>query len=210
MFYTRFNKGFCIFSNTYIAPASKVVGSGYLQQHTSEDYGFIFTSYENETVISWKYFSKPYVLSLYLDYNYILNLNSFFLFFYFIRDDKGKFDLINEGKSYQQSPLVDYSIINMIDGSYGLFITNRVNKTEFIKPSEFTVKIYLSFIKPTMNSVNGPFLIYQSTIPQSKVGVHCNAAYTGTCIVCFLLLESVKPKKFYTLKLLVQNSGFVI
>jgi hypothetical protein len=97
----------------------------------------------------------------------------------------------------------------MIDGSYGLFITNRVNKTEFINPSEFTVKIYLSFIKPTMNAVNGPFLIYQSTIPQSKVDIHCDAAYTGTGSICFLLLTSVKPKKFYTLKLLVQDSGFV-
>jgi hypothetical protein len=210
MFYTRFNKGFCIFSNTYIAPASKIVGSGYLQAHACEEYGFIFTNYENETVISWSYFSKPYVLSLYLDYKYILKLNSFFLFFYFIRDDKGKFDLINKGKSYQQSPLVDYYFTNMIDGSYGLIITNRVNKTEFINPSEFTAKIYLTFIKPTMNAVNGPFLIYRSTIPQLKVYIQCIAVYTGSGITCILLLESVKPKKFYTLKLLVQNSGFVI
>jgi hypothetical protein len=97
----------------------------------------------------------------------------------------------------------------MIDGSYGLFITNRVNKTEFINPSEFTVKIYLSFIKPTMNAVNGPFLIYQSTITQSKVDIRCDAVYTGTGSICILLLTSVKPKKFYMLKLLVQNSGFV-
>jgi hypothetical protein len=97
----------------------------------------------------------------------------------------------------------------MIDGSYGLFITNRVNNTEFINPSEFTVKIYLSFIKPTMNAVNGPFLVYQSAIPHSKVNIVCDAVYTGTGSICILLLESVKPKKSYTLKLLVQNSGFV-
>ncbi|RIA88249.1 hypothetical protein C1645_826666 [Glomus cerebriforme] len=181
-------------SNTYIAPISILNGSissnGHITSHISEEYGFMFLNYETETVVMWIYFSKP--------------------------DDEGKLSLLNKGKYYLQNSFDEYYLISAIGGSYA-FIATTTNPTdietkpnESINPYEFTYKVYMSFIKPIMNGVDGPFLIYQSAIPHLNVDAHCDATYTGTGYFCILLLERDKPKKSYLIKKIsIQNSGSV-
>ncbi|CAB4493243.1 unnamed protein product [Rhizophagus irregularis] len=90
-----------VISNTYVAPISIINGTiyadGYLVTHTSEECGFMFVNYETETIVMWKYFSKP--------------------------DDKGNFSLINEGKHYLQNSLANYFVFPSIDGNFGIVIS---------------------------------------------------------------------------------------
>ncbi|RIA86161.1 hypothetical protein C1645_878851 [Glomus cerebriforme] len=181
-------------SNTYIAPASIINGNiyanGYITPHISEEHGFIFSNYESETIVTWNYFSKP--------------------------DDKGNIYQINNGKFYLQNPFSRYWLFYGIDGNFGFITMNttdtKIKSNKSIDPSEFTVKVYVSFIRPIMNGVNGPFLIYQSSIPHISVDVNCDAAYTSTGNFCILLINRVNPKmkqEPYLLKLSFQNSGSV-
>ncbi|RIA86157.1 hypothetical protein C1645_856618 [Glomus cerebriforme] len=161
-----------------------------LAPHISEEHGFIFSNYESETIITWNYFSKP--------------------------DDKGNIYQINHGKFYLQNPFSQYWLLYGIDGKFG-FITMNTTDTKLksdksIDPSEFTVKVYVSFIRPIMNGVNSPFLIYQSAIPHISVDVNCCAAYTATGNFCILIINRVNPKmkqEPYMIKLSFQSSGSV-
>ncbi|CAB4403041.1 unnamed protein product [Rhizophagus irregularis] len=183
-----------VISNTPVAPISIINGSiyadGYLMSHTSEEYGFIFANYETETAVMWKYYNKP--------------------------DDKGNISLINEGKHYLQNPFNYYFIFPALDGNFGIIIANSTDinikpePNKFINPSKFTSKVYVSFIKPVMNSVDGPYLIYQSTIPHFEVDFFCDTAFTGIgnmCILTFNRAEDKNTTEYMTV--LFQTSGSV-
>ncbi|CAB4403038.1 unnamed protein product [Rhizophagus irregularis] len=184
-----------VISNTYVAPISVINGSiyadGYLVTHTSEECGFMFVNYETETIVMWKYFSKP--------------------------DDKGNFSLINEGKHYLQNLFANYFVFPSIDGNFGIVIVNstditdiNINPNEFINPSKFTSKAYVTFIKPVMKSVDGPFLIYQSTIPHLEVRSFCDTAFAGIGNTCLLIFNRVEDKNtLEIIKLSFQASGSV-
>ncbi|GBC02607.1 hypothetical protein RclHR1_04700009 [Rhizophagus clarus] len=181
-----------IISNTYIAPVPIVNGELYavsgLMSHQSEEFGFIFTYHETNTTIVWSYFSQP--------------------------DVNGKFHQINYGKFYLQSSTFSVLFPGM-DGSFS-FITMtstdiQTKYNESINPSEFTIKIYVNFIRPTMK-VDGPFLLYQTAIPHLDVGFHCDTAYTSTGGMCLLTMRQMKLNETsvpYLLKILFQNSGSV-
>ncbi|CAB5193391.1 unnamed protein product [Rhizophagus irregularis] len=183
-----------VISKTLVAPISIINGSiyadGYILSHTSEEYGFIFANYETETVIMWKYYNKP--------------------------DDEGNFSLINEGKHYLQKSFDNHFIFPAIDGNFGIIIANSTDinikpePNEFINPSKFTSKVYVSFIKPVMKGVDGPYLVYQSTIPHSEVNFFCDTAFTGIGNMCILKLNGTEDKnvvEFITISF--QTSGSV-
>ncbi|CAB4493246.1 unnamed protein product [Rhizophagus irregularis] len=183
-----------VISDTPVAPISIINGSiyadGYLMSHTSEEYGFIFANYETETAVMWKYYNKP--------------------------DDKGNISLINEGKHYLQNPFNYYFIFPALDGNFGIIIANSTDinikpePNKFINPSKFTSKVYVSFIKPVMNSVDGPYLIYQTTIPHFEVDFFCDTAFTGIgnmCILTFNRAEDKNTTEYMTV--LFQTSGSV-
>ncbi|PKC55931.1 hypothetical protein RhiirA1_542310, partial [Rhizophagus irregularis] len=181
-----------VISNTYVAPISIINGTiyadGYLVTHTSEECGFMFVNYETETIVMWKYFSKP--------------------------DDKGNFSLINEGKHYLQNSLANYFVFPSIDGNFGIVIVNstdiNINPNEFINPSKFTSKAYVTFIKPVMKSVDGPFLIYQSAIPHLEVRSFCDTAFAGIGNTCLLIFNRVEDENtLEVIKLSFQASGSV-
>ncbi|GBC09383.1 hypothetical protein RclHR1_08810002 [Rhizophagus clarus] len=104
-----------------------------------------------------------------------------------------------------------------MDGSF-LFVTMNSTSTDFqtehnkfINPSEFTTKIYMNFIKPTMK-VDGPFLLYQTAIPNLDIDYICDAAYTSTGGMCLLKIRKIKhneTSKLHLLKISFQNSGSV-
>ncbi|CAB4382861.1 unnamed protein product [Rhizophagus irregularis] len=183
-----------VISNTPVAPISIINGSiyadGYLMSHTSEEYGFIFANYETETAVMWKYYNKP--------------------------DDKGNISLINEGKHYLQNPFNYYFIFPALDGNFGIIIANSTDinikpePNKFINPSKFTSKVYVSFIKPVMNSVDGPYLIYQSTIPHFEVDFFCDTAFTGIGNMCILTFNRAEDKNTIEyMTVLFQTSGSV-
>ena len=103
-----------------------------------------------------------------------------------------------------------------IDGTFVFISINSADSTNsttnfndnFINPSEFTSKIYASFIKP--NELTEPFLIYQTAIPNLDIMVYCDSAFTGTnMMVCMLTLKRLNYKDTY-LKVSFYSSGFVI
>ncbi|POG62803.1 hypothetical protein GLOIN_2v588234 [Rhizophagus irregularis DAOM 181602=DAOM 197198] len=192
MYINLFIEIFIFASNTYVAPISIINGTiyadGYLVTHTSEECGFMFVNYETETIVMWKYFSKP--------------------------DDKGNFSLINEGKHYLQNSLANYFVFPSIDGNFGIVIVNstdiNINPNEFINPSKFTSKAYVTFIKPVMKSVDGPFLIYQSAIPHLEVRSFCDTAFAGIGNTCLLIFNRVEDENtLEVIKLSFQASGSV-
>ncbi|CAG8750276.1 7136_t:CDS:10, partial [Rhizophagus irregularis] len=181
-----------VLSNTYVAPISIINGSiyadGYLTTHTSEECGFMFANYETENIVMWKYFSRP--------------------------DDKGNFSLLNEGRHYLQSSSNYYFIFPSIDGNFGIVNANstdiNIKSNEFINPSKFTFKVYVSFIKPVMESVDGPFLIYQSAIPHFELDFFCDTAFSGIGNTCLLMFNRAEDKNTSeVIKLSFQTSGSV-
>ncbi|CAB4403043.1 unnamed protein product [Rhizophagus irregularis] len=181
-----------VLSNTYVAPISITNGSiyadGYLTTHTSEECGFMFANYETENIIMWKYFSRP--------------------------DDKGNISLINEGKHYLKNPFNYYFIFPAIDGNFGIVTVNstdiNIKSNEFINPFKFTSKVYVTFIKPVMESVDGPFLIYQSAIPHFEVDFLCDTAFSGIGNTCLLIFNRAEDKNTSeVIKLSFQTSGSV-
>ncbi|PKY32789.1 hypothetical protein RhiirB3_532211 [Rhizophagus irregularis] len=183
-----------VISNTPVAPISIINGTiyadGYLIPHISEEYGFMFVNYETETVMMWKYYNKP--------------------------DDEGNFSLINEGKHYLQNSFDNYFIFPSIDGNFGIVITNSTDinikseTNETIDPSKFTSKVYVTFIKPIMNGVDGPFLIYQLTIPHLKVKSFCDPAFTGIGNICILAINRTENENTLEfIKVSFQTSGSV-
>ncbi|RGB26710.1 hypothetical protein C1646_410973 [Rhizophagus diaphanus] len=150
----------------------------------------MFANYETETILMWKYYNKP--------------------------DDKGHFSLINEGKHYLQKSFDSHFIFPSIDGNFGIAITNSTNinikpdPNESIDPSKFTSKVYVTFIKPFMNGVDGPFLIYQSTIPHLEVRSFCDTAFTGIGNICILVFNRAGDKNTLEfVKVSFQTSGSV-
>ncbi|GES98507.1 glycosyltransferase family 2 protein [Rhizophagus clarus] len=179
-----------IISNTYIAPVPIINGElyadGYLYSHQSEEFGFIFSYYETKTIVAWSYFSQP--------------------------DIDGNFHPINYGKFYLQNPSDYYSLFPGMDGSFVIVTKNstdiQTKSNKFINPSEFTTKIYVYFVRPTMK-VDGPFLLYQSAIPRLKVEFYCDTAYTSTGDMCILIMKPHGTTETHLMKISFQNSGSV-
>ncbi|GBB90932.1 hypothetical protein RclHR1_01800017 [Rhizophagus clarus] len=139
-------------SNTYLAPVSVINGSLYtngtkITPYITEEYGFLFTTYENETVVSWSYFNGL--------------------------DAKENIIKINNGTQMLNIPFGPYFVSPRIEGN---FIFIKYNPTNFEKncvesndPTEIMFEVFVSYIKPIVNGVDGPFIIYQSTIPHLSV-----------------------------------------
>jgi len=110
----------------------------------------------------------------------------------------------------------NYFTFSAIDGNFGIATLNstdiKTNPNKSINPSEFTFKAYVTFIKPIMNGVDGPFLIYQSAIPHLTVEFYCDTALAGIGNMCFLQLEREKNEKLetYFMKVSFQTLGLVI
>ncbi|RIA81069.1 hypothetical protein C1645_837559 [Glomus cerebriforme] len=182
-------------SNTYLAPVPVINGNlypyGIITSYTNDEYGFLFTNYETETVIMWSYFNKL---------------------------DDGKIIKISHGQyRHVQSPFEPYLVFPGIEGNFIFITTNSiVNDTKRVEsnnPFEITFKISVSFFKPIINVIDGPFIIYQSTIPHLKVdGLICNSAPSNMISFCILRINSIKTNKKlkkYLLKISFLNSGSV-
>lgn len=73
--------------------------------------------------------------------------------------------------------------------------------------------LYITFIKPSEDAVDGPFLLYQTAIPTLRIVFQCNSIYTTMGYFCILNMNEVQPKeesKNYLIKITFQNTGFVI
>jgi hypothetical protein len=159
---------------------------------------------------------------------FTLFIQYFKLFFVIIRDDKGIISQSGSGKLYLKSPFDLYYVLAAIDGTFCFItinttttnaITTTTNATmdsiitnfnaNFIDPSEFTSKFYVTFVKPTVNELSGPYLIYQSAIPNLTITAYCDSAITNIGIACVLTLQRPNYKNTY-LKVSFHISGFVI
>ncbi|CAB4492436.1 hypothetical protein RhiirA5_431649 [Rhizophagus irregularis] len=183
-------------SNTYLAPVSVINGSLYtcgttITSYTTEEYGILFTTYESETVVSWSYLDGL--------------------------DDKRNIIKINNGKQSLKTPFGPYFVSPRIEGNF-IFITydsmNAENKcVESNDPTDIRFIVYVSYLKPIMNGVDGPFIIYQSTIPHLSVDKFvCGNTRMSMSSFCILVMNSVKANKKskkHLLKISFQDSGSV-
>ncbi|RIA88250.1 hypothetical protein C1645_775438 [Glomus cerebriforme] len=185
-----------VISNTFLSRVSVINGalssSGNILPHTNEDHGFLFWSFLTETDISWIYFSKP--------------------------DSDGNFKPINNNQFKLSNPLDRFNIFPAIDGTFGLVTSNYTNvsnqlNVNLIDPTEPTFGLYITFIKPNENTVDGPFLLYQTEIPNLQIVFQCNSIYTTMGYFCILNMKEIQPKgkfKNYLIKITFQDSGSVV
>lgn len=80
-------------------------------------------------------------------------------------------------------------------------------------PTDIRFIVYVSYLKPTMNGVDCPFIIYQSTIPRLSVDKFiCGNTRMSMNSFCILVMNSVKANKKlknHLLKISFQDSGLV-
>ncbi|CAG8740287.1 17059_t:CDS:2, partial [Rhizophagus irregularis] len=188
-----------VISNTFLSLVSTINGtlsfSGDILPHINEEYGFLFWSFITETKIRWIYFSKP--------------------------DSDGNFKPINSNQFELLNPLDRFNIFAAIDGTFGL-VTSNYNtnasiqlqpNVDLINPTEPMFGLYITFIKPSEDAVDGPFLLYQTAIPTLRIVFQCNSIYTTMGYFCILNMNEVQPKeesKNYLIKITFQNTGSVI
>ncbi|CAB5193399.1 unnamed protein product [Rhizophagus irregularis] len=188
-----------VISNTFLSRVSTINGtlsfSGDILPHINEEYGFLFWSFITETKIRWIYFSKP--------------------------DSVGNFKPMNSNRFELSNPLDRFNIFAAIDGTFGLvtstYSTNASSQlqpnVDLINPTEPMFGLYITFIKPSEDVVDGPFLLYQTAIPMLRIVFQCNSIYTTMGYLCILNMIEVRPKeepKNYLIKITFQNTGSVI
>ncbi|GBB88775.1 hypothetical protein RclHR1_15380003 [Rhizophagus clarus] len=185
-----------VISNTFLSPVSVINGilssSGNILPHFNEEHGFLFWSYLTETSVQWIYFSKP--------------------------DPNGNFKPINNNKFELSNPLDRFNIFVAVDGTFGLVTStytntsNQVSQVDLIDPTELTFELYVTFIKPS-DTVDGPYLLYQTAIPNLQIVFQCDSIYMTVGYFCILNMKEVQPKgKFekYLIKITFQHTGSVV
>ncbi|CAG8611342.1 11793_t:CDS:2 [Funneliformis caledonium] len=176
-------------SNTYISRVSVINGAfskfGNMVLHTNEENGFLFYNPLTETITEWIYFNNS--------------------------DSNGNFLPINNGRFDQEIS----DIFPTIDGNFG--IVTRIHKSTsnsphgLIDPTELTFELYITFIGPNKNA-DGPYLLYQTSIPNLQIQSSCNVAYTTRGYFCILNMkdEQNEDPKYHVIKIIFQNSGSVV
>lgn len=105
-----------------------------------------------------------------------------------------------------------------IEGNF-IFITYSTTNVEMKciesdDPTEIMFKVFVSYLKPLVNGVDGPFIIYQSTIPHLSMNKFiCSNTRMSMSSFCILVINSVKAKKKskkHLLKISFQDSGLVL
>ncbi|CAI2184724.1 7856_t:CDS:2, partial [Funneliformis geosporum] len=173
-------------SNTYISRVSVINGTlsnlGNLALHTNEEHGFLFYNPLTETITEWIYFGNS--------------------------DSNGNFLPINNGRFDQKIS----DIFPTIDGNFGIVTKNISNRPhDVIDPIEPTFELYITFVGPNKN-VDGPYLLYQTSIPNLQIQSNCNVAYTTKGYFCILNMkdEQHEDPKYHVIKIIFQNSGSVV
>ncbi|CAI2182418.1 6647_t:CDS:10 [Funneliformis geosporum] len=178
-----------IISNSFLSRVSVINGalnsSGYIFPHLNENNGFLFFDYL--PTVKWIYFSKP--------------------------DSDGNVQPINNGHIDQE--LSD--IFPAIDGNFGIVHKNIPNKPvnteknnephDLIDPTKPTFELYITFVGPN-NNIDGPYLLYQTTLPNLQVQPICNSAYATKGYFCILNIKD--ELKNYLIKISFQNTGSII
>ncbi|CAG8574081.1 17486_t:CDS:10 [Funneliformis caledonium] len=178
-------------SRVYISNGTLSV-SGSIIPHYNEEIGFLFYDYlKLENILKWIYFSKP--------------------------DSDGNFQRINSGQIEFQN-LSD--VISAIDGVFGIVTSKHANiskysnksRDDLIDPTESTYELYITFVGPNQMAVDGPFLLYQTSVPNLQIESICNTAYSTKGYFCILNIEDKHSEalKNSLIKITFQNSGSVV
>ncbi|CAG8517544.1 16437_t:CDS:10 [Funneliformis mosseae] len=180
-----------IISNTFLSHVSvengTLTSSGFMIPHSNDEQGFLFYDYINESKLKWIYFS-PY--------------------------SNGNFKAINNGQIDQNIS----EIFPAIDGTFGIVTTinkNVINRAhdDLIDPTESTFELYITFVRPNKNVVDGPFLLYQTSVPSLRIKSICNSAYTTKGYFCILNIKDEQPNeepKYHLAKIIFQSTGSVV
>ncbi|PKY28185.1 hypothetical protein RhiirB3_416790 [Rhizophagus irregularis] len=94
-----------------------------------------------------------------------------------------------------------------------IYFSKPQPNVDLINPTEPMFELYITFIKPSEDAVDGPFLLYQTAIPILRIVFQCNSIYTTMGYFCILNMNEVRPKeesKNYLIKITFQNTGSVI
>ncbi|CAI2174672.1 3054_t:CDS:10, partial [Funneliformis geosporum] len=179
-----------IISNTFLSRVPVMDGilssSGFMYSHDNEAGGFIFWNYLTEAFVKWIYFSKP--------------------------DSDGNFHPINNGHLEIKNPSLDtFNIFATIDETFAI-VSSRTNISNqpfdvSMDPVRPTFGLYVTFINPD-KTVDGPFLLYQSVIPNLQIMFRCSKTYTTLGNSCILNMKRDEDYKLIQIKF--QNTGSVV